>query len=297
MYSIDAIQPDYTPRKLISEHLPEIPSKIKMYEPDSAFLCGLLNKFKPEKILEVGIANGGTTAVIIQCMHTLGIPFQIHCVDLLEKGYAGSDREIGYLGKEASRLLHFDNYHLWSGVCLPQVIDRIGGDIDFLILDTTHRLPGETLDFLAAYPYLSADAVVCMHDIRQNHNNPPDHMRIATNALFNSVAADKYIYSDATRQPDYPNMGAFKINADTEKYITNVFGVLTQNWAKLPSKEMLASYKAILCRSYSEESLWIFDHALQMNQISLKTLKKQFRISSKTKTIFSHIGRFLPQKD
>lgn len=291
MYLIDVIQPDYTPRKLISEQLPELPSKIKMYEPDSAFLCGLLKKFKPKKILEVGIANGGTTAVIIQCMHTLGIPFEIHCVDILEKGFSGSDREIGYLGKEAARLLHFDNYHFWSGVCLPQVIDKIGGDIDFLILDTIHKLPGETLDFLAAYPYLSADAVVCMHDIRHNHNNPPDQMRIATNALFNSVAADKYIFSDTTRQPDYPNMGAFKINADTEKYITNVFGVLTQNWAYLPSKKMLTSYKTILSRCYSEESLWIFDHALRMNRISLQTIKKNSRISSKIKNIFRHIGR------
>lgn len=55
MYLIDVIQPDYTPRKLIFEQLPELPSKIKMYEPDSAFLCGLLKKFKPKKILEVGI--------------------------------------------------------------------------------------------------------------------------------------------------------------------------------------------------------------------------------------------------
>lgn len=36
-----------------------------MSEFDSAFLCGIIKKQKPKKILELGIASGGTTAIIM----------------------------------------------------------------------------------------------------------------------------------------------------------------------------------------------------------------------------------------
>ena len=46
----------------------------------------------------------------------------------------------------------------------PDVIDEIGSDIDFLILDTLHIVPGEILDFLVCLPYLTKDAIVVLHD-------------------------------------------------------------------------------------------------------------------------------------
>ena len=276
MYFIDAVNRNYETRKRIFSQIPEGTSLVKMYDQDSAFICGLLEKSKPRKILEVGIANGGTSAIILECMYELGLSCELHCVDKMEKGYMGVDREIGFLGKEAARLLGFDNYHLWKGVVLPQVIDKIGPGIDFLILDTTHILPGETLDFLIAYPYLSQNAFVCLHDIRQNQKNPPDQKRIGTNALFNCIAADKYVDSDAERTPDYPNIGAFQVNADTKKYITNVFGALTMNWQYSLSEKEYSDYSGIIRRHYPEEARWLFDHAVIMNRLSLShSLKKK----------------------
>ena len=202
MYLVDSVKLDDKPRNLIAGQIPELSKQIKMTEHDSAFVCGLLERFKPKKIVEVGIANGGTSAVIMQCMSLQGREYELHSVDKLEKGYAGDSREIGFLGVKAAELLCAKDYHLWKGVVLPEVIEKIGAGIDFLILDTMHKLPGETLDFLAAYPYLTDHAVVCLHDIRQNHKTPPEEERIATNVLFNSIAADKYINSDPERDPD-----------------------------------------------------------------------------------------------
>ena len=34
------------------------------------------------------------------------------------------------------------NHEFYLGNYLPQVINKIGGDIDFVILDTVHSLPG-----------------------------------------------------------------------------------------------------------------------------------------------------------
>lgn len=269
IYYIDSIKNNYGPREEVVKRLPEVETLIKMREQDSAFICGLLEQYRPKKILEVGIGHGGTSAIIMECMHELGLSCELHCVDRKESGYDGSDREIGFLGKEACKLFGFDRYHLWKGAVLPQVIDQIGFGIDFMILDTNHKLPGEAMDFLAAYPYLSQNAVVCLHDIRQNQKTPPKQEQIATNVLFNSVAADKFINTDPERQPDYANIGAFRINSDTEKYITNVFGALTLNWSYFPLEDELNAYSEIIRRHYSEEACWIFDRAVWMNKSSL----------------------------
>lgn len=37
------------------------------------------------------------------------------------------------------------------GKAIPFVLERIGKDIDFLILDTAHCLPGELLDFIVCF--------------------------------------------------------------------------------------------------------------------------------------------------
>lgn len=270
MYYIDEIERDYAPRREIAERIPGTEELIKMYEPDSAFLCGLLRKTGPKKIVEVGIANGATTAVTMQCLHDMGISASVHGVDILDGTYTGSGLEVGIVAKKAADLLGVEDFNLHLGVCLAEVIEEIGEGIDFLILDTTHKLPGETLDFIAAFPWLSEDATVCLHDVRQNHKKPPRDSRIGTSALFNSVAADKYINADSTRNPDYPNIAAFRLNEDTEKYMTNVFGALTFNWSYVPSEQMMKEYLRIISEKYPDECKWIFERALKMNEISLK---------------------------
>ena len=271
MYHIDQITLDREPRERIIRRLPEVSEGIKMYEFDSAFLCGLLRESRPRKILEVGVADGGSTAVILQAMTDLGAPFSLHSVDIRTRAFRAPDLEIGYLGSRAAQELNAaDSFFLHSGVILPQVIEDIGGEIDFLILDTAHTLPGETLDFLTAFPFLSPDAMVCLHDIRQNLKLPPSSMNIATNVLYHSVAAEKYLNTDETRQPDLcPNTGAFRCTEDTARYIGNVFGALTQNWFRMPGEDELHAYEAILRSNYQAEELWLYEKAVAMNRAAL----------------------------
>lgn len=42
--------------------------KTEMSDSERGFLCGLLREHKPKKIVEVGVAEGGTTAVILECI-------------------------------------------------------------------------------------------------------------------------------------------------------------------------------------------------------------------------------------
>jgi len=113
-------------------------------------------------------------------------------------------------------------FHL--GKYLPQVIDEIGGDIDFVILDTVHYTPGELLDFLVMLPYLKDNAIVVLHDVALNQRNnrlhkPDAH---ATGLLFSAVVAEEK-FLNYKSMGKYPNIGAFRINKQTRSNIKNIF--------------------------------------------------------------------------
>lgn len=65
---------------------------------ESAFLCGALQTCQPTKILEVGIAKGGTTAIILQLLEDRGTPYELHSCDLALKV---SGKDTGYLATVA----------------------------------------------------------------------------------------------------------------------------------------------------------------------------------------------------
>lgn len=91
-------------------------------------------------------------------------------MDLDENYYRNRSQKIGYLAEECKKILQGSiKYKLFTGKFAPHCLPVIGEDIDFLILDTVHSLPGELLDFLACYPYLKRGSVVILHDIALNH--------------------------------------------------------------------------------------------------------------------------------
>ena len=138
-----------------------------MSEFESAFLCGLLKKFKPKKILEVGVAAGGTTAIILNALEKNAQPYVMKSIDISRTVWNDSSKPVGYLATSMKKILQVGTHDFYIETTLPFVLDEIGGDIDFVILDTAHVLPGENLDFLVALPYLKENAVICMHDVSE----------------------------------------------------------------------------------------------------------------------------------
>ena len=130
----------------------------------------------------------------------------------------------------------------------PEVVDKIGNDFDFVVLDTVHRLPGELLDFLAVFPYLKPQACVVVHDICLNHIEDP--AQIATQLLMDTVVGDKCLIQDADREFGYPIIGAFYVNDDTAKYVADVFNALIVTWDYFPEKCMYELYLKFFEKHY-----------------------------------------------
>ena len=102
MIHINEMPLDFEPRGKI---LPQLPNHItpqgerepEMSESESAFLCGALKTFRPKKILEVGVAGGATTAIILQTLEDIGEPYEMHSVDLNEKFYRYPSEPTGFM--------------------------------------------------------------------------------------------------------------------------------------------------------------------------------------------------------
>ena len=165
---------------------------------------------------------------------------------------------------------------------VENVLDEIGGDIDFVILDTAHVLPGENLDFLVALPYLKENAVICMHDVSECHIDLPHIHSHATATLFSAVTADKFLnlIMNDDLSFSYPNIAAFQINSDTMKNIENVFLTLILRWRYLPSGKDLWGYANMFARHYPQELFTIFMESLKLNA---KSLMNESRINAAKK--------------
>lgn len=221
---------------------------------EHGFLCGLLKRYHPHKVLEVGVAGGATTAVIMKCLELIHSDAEVYSVDLNRQYYRNEEKQTGYQLEEIKdKLGNYANHRFLLGHILPEVIDDIGNDIDFVILDTVHSLPGELLDFLCILPYLRDGAIVVMHDITLNFDGNRD--AFATKIILDSAFGEKYYnYSDKVL-----NIAALKINEDTRRYAANLFSAFSITWTDFPSDLELEHYRKNYEKYYDEECIELFD--------------------------------------
>ncbi len=76
------VTPYEEPRKKILPRITQVDGEPEMSAGESAFLCGLIRDRKPSVFMEVGIAGGATTAIILQCLSDLGLPCTMYSVDI-----------------------------------------------------------------------------------------------------------------------------------------------------------------------------------------------------------------------
>ena len=229
-----------------------------------AFLCGLIKTYRPQKIVEIGVAAGGTTAVVLNCLSMLDLNAQMFSIDLSRDYYRDKSKKTGYLIEECRAKFDRKIEHvLYTGKIAIEFLEEIGKDIDMLILDTVHSLPGEMLDFLACYPFLRKGSIIVLHDIAANHYDSNVNS-FATKLLFDVVVAEKYM--EIRNDDDFPNIGAFMINDDTDKYIDTVFSALTITWSYIPPEQELYLYKNFYEKYYTHESVKLFDKAIRLNR-------------------------------
>lgn len=159
---------------------------------------------KPKKIIEVGVAEGGTTGIIVNALNMLNYETTMYSVDITETFYANKTLTTGYEFEKLTK--HFGNlcnHSFLFGKTITGQIENIGENVDLAIIDTTHALPGEILDLLTILPFMSENGIIVLHDvelsrIRATDITNPWHntasYAIATKiALLSVFSEEKYL--------------------------------------------------------------------------------------------------------
>lgn len=270
MLHINEIELFDSPRKNILPLLGDLQGEPEMSVEESAFLCGLIKKYTPRKIVEVGIAGGGTTAIILECIKELNLKnVEMHSIDIEEYFYRNNNLKSGFLGTRAKDITKYNVNHTFHYGKVACAYNDILENTDFLILDTTHSMPGELLDFLTLLPVLKDGAVVVLHDISYSHISEFDIWcdKTATSNLFATVVAEKYI--NYLNKNNYANIGAFIIDDNTKKYISNVFLSLMINWSYWLDENQVLEYRKCIANNYDNNLLNLFNSAIKYNNDSI----------------------------
>jgi len=246
----------------------------EMSEQNHAFISGIIRMKQPRKIVEIGVAEGGTTAVIMQTLSMLELGGEVYSVDLNEDFYYNNGLKTGYAYNEIEKNISQgkNGHQFMFGKTIAGQLEMIGKGIELVIIDTTHVLPGEILDFIAILPYLDKNAIVILHDTdvfygRIINREPEAIESVATRVLFSSVVADRIVDTEN----EMCNIAAFQINEDTYKYIEGCFWALGLPWTSTLSMENLREYRDCIEQNYCDYLIDVFDVAVRTNLHMLAT--------------------------
>lgn len=264
-----SIEPWYEPTDRMREEKDFI---CEMSREDHGFLCGMIKMIKPSKILEVGVAEGGTTAVIAKSMEMLKLPCDMYSIDLDEKLWCDKNRKTGYIFKESEKADNIKHQFLFGKTIAGQIENCMCGEkTDLVVLDTTHRVPGEILDFLCVLPFLSENGVVILHDINLNYKKAVSknkeqikaaNLCLATKIVYLTAIAEKYCNFELAQNC---NIGALKINNDTFRHAADLFMALSLTWSYQLNEEMICEYRKLLQKYYPVQCMELFDICIKMN--------------------------------
>lgn len=258
----------------------------ELSEAEHGFICGLIRKYKPKKIVELGVSGGGTSVLVLNCLQKLGLnDTKMYSVDLSETYHFNPDKKCGFQIDEAKPYLkNIDNHKLILGKILPEVIEDIAkdGKIDFIILDTTHYLPGELMDFAIAIPFLADNAVVVLDDTSFWFEGE-NRWAFATKVLFDLCISPNKYYAET---PDgFSKIVGFTMPEKTSLWKKNIFDALSMPWHYF-ADNYIKVYENIVNKYFDKDILDSFKKAVDINRIAIN---KKDNIKTEIKAVMKQV--------
>lgn len=245
------------------------------------FINGLIRKYKPKKILEIGVCSGGMSAIILNAIFDRNDSFLYSC-DLESKNYVYSNYEVGSVVKTYFPEF-LSKWKLYTGNTTAAFIEEIGGDIDFVFIDTAHVMPGEVLNMIEIFPFLKKGAIIGFDDIDHQARTPLYNVNFfypCNNLLFSVLRGKKIIFGQKNNDTfHYRKQGAVILDKDQENYFYEYFYLLTNNWSYMPNQFEIDVIRNLVAKYYKPFFLSIFDEAVRLNYEKLKInglLKKDY---------------------
>lgn len=219
---------------------------------DRAFLNGIIRKTKPNKILEIGLAAGGSSAIILNAIKDFENS-TLFSIDYNTKYYNDNSKDTGFIVNDYLPELK-NKWHLYTGGVSAKFIEDIGNNIDVCFLDTTHCNPGEILDFLTVLPYLKENAVVILHDTLLYGIEPYIYnfrLGCTTNGTLFSAIKGKKIHANEGYFGNFGNIGAIILDSDIKDRVFDYIYLLTLPWCSyVPTDLDIMYFQKLFSKNY-----------------------------------------------
>ena len=247
----------------------------EMWDNQREFLNGVIRKFRPKKIVEIGVAKGGGTSIILNAIKDIKNS-HLYSIDL------SSNEKIGICVKKYFPE-YLNKWSLFTGNIAAYFIEKIGDNIDMVFIDSAHFEPGEILDFLIILPFVKERAIIGFHDIgnqitKAGKNNT--RREWAPYLIFNIIKGQKYFPSG-----NYfltKDIGVIKLEKNQKKYIHDYFRALGGQWQYFPKENHIKIVKTLFNKYYDNTSLAILNEAIEFNRKFVKNnpMKNLYRDNS-----------------
>ena len=150
-------------RELINEKIQKFAGYAQINN-EPFFLNGIIRKFRPKKCLEIGVAKGGSSVIILNAIKDVNNSFLVS-IDIKTNYYANQSLKTGYVVNKYFPELALNKWKLFTGKQPHIFLSKINLKFDFLFLDTVHMVPGELLNFIEVLPFLEENAIMVEHQI------------------------------------------------------------------------------------------------------------------------------------
>jgi len=237
------------------------------------FINGIIRKYRPKKCLEIGVARGGSSILILNAIKDIENSFLVS-LDLNRKCYIEPQFNTGYRVNQYFPELT-KNWHLYTGDMPHKFLQKLDITFDFVFLDTAHITPGEFLNLIEILPFLKENAIIILHDITwhflREFNTNKIHFTATQMYLMACLHGDKLLIKN---NEGIENIGAVYLYKNQQKYYLDYFILLLSYWEYMPSEEQIKELRVFIKKYYNNQMyLAIFEQALKYNKFYINKFK------------------------
>lgn len=246
---------------------------------DASMINGLIRKLKPKNLLEIGVARGGSSILILNAIKDFP-DSRLVSIDIREQFFGNMTKKTGYLVKEKFPELA-NKWTLFLGDWPYKFLPKLNLKFEFVFLDSAHVIPGEVMNLIEIFPFLEENAIIVLHDItwhffpvyNTNFNIFDSKVMPSQIFLMSSLIGEKILLPEGTNS--FINIGVVCLSKNQKKYFMNYFLLLMNIWQYLPTNEQLDGLRKFIIKYYDNKLfLRIFDFSVEKNIKFFQNLKE-----------------------
>lgn len=236
----------------------------QMWDNQREFLNGVIRKFRPKKILEIGTAEGGSACIMLNAMQDIE-GSHLYSIDLSNNPA---------IGKCVRNFFpqYLNKWTLYQGNVAAKFIEQIGNNIDMVFIDSAHYEPGEILDFIIVLPFLKEGAIVGFHDIANQITVSKTREEWAPYIIYNIIRGKPYLPSGDIRLKH--DIGIKILENNQDKYYYDYFRSLGGQWQYFPKEEYINLIIEHFKKYYNKDCVTIFQESVEFNRNFVKKYPK-----------------------